>query len=278
MIVIVYTLAAGRGIGLTVKAFTLIELLVVISIISLLVALLVPALQLARSSTALVACQHQLSQWGLAFQIYADDNDNYYPHIDGEDRARSEADNFGWVDVLPPVIGYKAWRDHDLGNYPGQGTFYQCPAASLAAEDAYDYQPRKFGYFSYAMNSCLELDRNCWRPYDGRGWPMPSFLRTDLIVNPSQVFLLFDQLLDPALAYDATSTYESAGQHCGTYPKSFSARHAKPGSRLGGSILFCDYHVEWTESVWKPEWPADLEVPPRDDPNWFPYPPSEVSF
>ena len=45
-------------------------------------------------------------------------------------------------------------------------------------------------------------------------------------------------------------------------------------SALGGSILFCDYHVEWAESVWKDHWPADLEVPPRDDPDWFPYPPN----
>lgn len=122
------------------------------------------------------------------------------------------------------------------------------------------------------MNSCLELDRNCWRPYDNQGWPMPSFLKTDLIVKPSQVFLLFDQLLDPSLGYDATADYRSAGKYCGSYPKAFSARHVQRGSKLGGSILFCDYHVEWTDSVWKPDWPNDLEVPPRDDPNWFPYP------
>ena len=40
-----------------------------------------------------------------------------------------------------------------------------------------------------------------------------------------------------------------------------------------GSTLFCDYHVEWRESVWKRHWPEDLEVPPRSDQDWFPYPP-----
>ena len=266
-------LLADRSHWLCTRAFTLIELLVVVAIISLLVAILVPALEQARASANTVLCQHRLAQWGLAFQIYANNNDNYYPHTDGQDRDSSEADNFGWVDVLPPMIGYKPWRDHDPWEFPDQGTFYQCPSAQLAPDGAYSYKPRKFGYFSYAMNSCLELDRNCWRPHDNQGWPMPSFLKTDLIVKPSQVFLLFDQLLDPSLAYDATSTYRSAGEHCASYPKAFSARHAQPRSLLGGSILFCDYHVEWTESVWKSTWPADLEVPPRDDPNWYPYPP-----
>jgi len=266
-------LLADRGYWLLAKSFTLIELLVVVAVIALLVAILIPALQQARSAAELVLCQHRLCQWGLAFQIYANNNDNYYPHTDSMERGDFPEDKFGWVDVLPPMIGYKPWEEHDDWEYPGQGTFYQCPSAQLAADDAYGYNPRKFGYFSYAMNSCLELDRSCWPPYDGRGWPMPSFLKTDLIVTPSRVHLLFDQLLNPALAYDATSTYSSAGKHCGSYPKAFSARHARPRSLLGGSILFCDYHVEWTESVWKPEWPADLEVPPRDDPNWYPYPP-----
>ena len=266
-------LLADRPCWPLAKAFTLIELLVVIGVISLLITLLVPALEQARSSAKLVTCQERLRQWGLAFEIYAMQNYNFYPHIDGLDRDNGPADTFGWVDVLPPMIGYRPWRDHNLGAYPGEDTFFQCPAANLAPEEAYDYHPRKFGYFSYAMNSCLELDRNCWRPYDNRGWPMPSFLKTDLIVNPSRVFLLFDQLLDPTLGYDATKTYRSAGKHCGSYPKAFSAHHAQAGSKLGGSILFCDYHVEWKESVWKPEWPADIEVPPRDDPNWFPYPP-----
>ena len=268
-------LLSDRTFKPSAEAFTLIELLVVVSIISLLVAILIPALGQARASAELVICQHRLSQWGLAFKLYAMQNDDYYPHIDGLDRGNGLPDQFGWVDVLPPLINYLPWRDYQPWEFPGQGTFYQCPTAELAPEKDYSYKPRKFGYFSYAMNSCLELDSNCWPPYafDGRGWPMPSFLKTDKIVTPSRVILLFDQLLDPALAYDATATYKSAGEHCGSYPKAFSARHARAGSKLGGSILFCDHHVEWRPSVWKPEWTADLEVPPRADPDWFPYPP-----
>ena len=124
------------------------------------------------------------------------------------------------------------------------------------------------------MNSCLELDKNCWPPYgyEGSDWDMPSFLKITIIKNPSRVVLLFDQLLDPEKGYGGKIENPSAGEHCGSYPKAFSARHAKRGGLLGGSILYCDYHAQWKESVWKADWPDDLEVPPRDDLDWYPYP------
>jgi prepilin-type processing-associated H-X9-DG protein len=41
---------------------------------------------------------------------------------------------------------------------------------------------------------------------------------------------------------------------------------------LGGNILYCDGHAEWRKSVWKADWDPELEVPPRDDVDWYPYP------
>ncbi len=253
-------------------AFTLVELLIVVAIVALLAAVLAPSLARARAFTQRVLCQNQLRQWGHAFVVYAADNGDFYPHCDGLDRNHGPADRFGWVDVLPPVIDLPPWRDHPPWKKPGAGTFFQCCAAELAPDSDYGYYPRRNGFFSYAMNSCLELDENC-RPAPGdAGEPMPSFLNTQLIVGPHRVVLLFDQLLKPPLGYDGKLTCRDAGKYCGSYPKAFSARHRSGGGALGGSILFCDYHVEWSESVWKDHWPADLEVPPRDDPDWFPYP------
>ena len=57
-------------------AFTLIELLVVIAILTLLMALLFPALCRARKQARAVTCQSQLHQWALIFTVYAHDNDN----------------------------------------------------------------------------------------------------------------------------------------------------------------------------------------------------------
>ncbi|HCO95831.1 MAG TPA: hypothetical protein DIU00_18115 [Phycisphaerales bacterium] len=56
------------------KGFTLIELLVVISVIALLLAILLPTVQRVRRQAKAVACQSNLRQWGLAFSIYAGDN------------------------------------------------------------------------------------------------------------------------------------------------------------------------------------------------------------
>ena len=57
------------------KGFTLIELLVVVSIIALLVAILVPALQQARDAAESVVCQSNLHQVGIATQMFTEDND-----------------------------------------------------------------------------------------------------------------------------------------------------------------------------------------------------------
>jgi len=59
--------------------FTLIELLMVISIVVLLMALLLPALQRVRRQARTVACQSNLRQWGVVFSMYAGDNNGRLP-------------------------------------------------------------------------------------------------------------------------------------------------------------------------------------------------------
>ena len=63
------------------NAFTLIELLVVISIITLLMAILLPTLQKVRNQARAVVCRSNLHQSGILCSTYTDENDGQLPGL-----------------------------------------------------------------------------------------------------------------------------------------------------------------------------------------------------
>src|SRR3954466_1170257 len=96
-------------------AFTLVELLVVIAIVGVLVALLLPAVQMARESARRMRCQNNIKQIVLGFANY-ESTFTTLPHGTGAPCCSPRGDN--WAIMLFPFIELKPLYDSMDHNGP----------------------------------------------------------------------------------------------------------------------------------------------------------------
>ena len=89
------------------RAFTLVEILVVISIIGVLVALLLPAVQQAREGARRTQCRNSLHNLGIALQSYHDAHKVFPPGVidtDGADGVHTGDEFAAWATLILPMV------------------------------------------------------------------------------------------------------------------------------------------------------------------------------
>ncbi len=119
------------------RGFTLIELLVVISIIGVLIALLLPAVQRAREAARRISCTNNLKQIGIAFHSYHDAHNRLpigYTFTPGYIRG-----GFGWGAMILPEVEQEPlfdatnfslplWNESNTTTATTAVSFFLCPS------------------------------------------------------------------------------------------------------------------------------------------------------
>ena len=210
------------------RYFTLVEMLVVIAILSILSALLVPALRNASEFAQRISCFDHQKQQGAAFLIFAEENGGNLPQLRNHS-AYGGGEPY-WYSLIEPGLG---------GSYSGSGAYKgKRPSAFSCPSETNHYG----GFIDYGPNGLYITVGNGLTPYYGQSTP-PGFVSLSSVRSPSSVTLLVDAKRSTGdSGYWSVHTEDMRQKGIATtpYEKAWPPRHGE-----GMNWLFFDQHVEW---------------------------------
>ncbi len=232
------------------NAFTLIELLVVIAIISLLMAILVPALNRAKQQGQATVCKNNLRQIGIAAHLYCENWDWYIPRGTG-------TTNKTWFQLFMPYLSerpkgsdYRNVKIYRCPSYPDKnqtvcyvnnGWEFDGPSDDVG--HAIDRPTRIFGL--------RHLDKKIYLADNEDGpWREIITQEGDPGWHTCDVWSESHLPTNPTTSPPAASTSRRVAQ----------ARHNKGKQKPGCHYLFLDWHVGWigADESAKKMWRYDL--------------------
>ena len=217
------------------SAFTLTELLVVIAIIGILVALLLPALSLAKARAQRTRCASNLHQFGIGLGVILA-NDHAYPLYRN---VKHDGKEFGWKEFW-----FYPLEVEGLGvSNPTRKSFatgvWHCPTTFPANDISYGYNA--FGYMPagtpYTNNLGLVNGFGLMGHFrdSSNGWVTLAPIAESEVVDPSDMMAIGDTF-GGVISFDHWDNFATKNQE--------HQWHAYSRHQGCANVVFCDGHVE----------------------------------
>jgi prepilin-type processing-associated H-X9-DG protein/prepilin-type N-terminal cleavage/methylation domain-containing protein len=237
--------AAGSLVGRHRPAFTLVELLAVIVIITLLTAILLPALSRAKAKAEEVVCLNNLKQLQVCAKLYSMDYDGFLPpnrhvyDISTGGPSPVWSDDMTWCAGLAPFDTTTENIERGLlFPYNKSTDIYRCPSdkswvLTPEGESLHIRRTRSYN-MSQSINGSPYSDEMIIYP--------PSFTKVSDIDDPSPSKLLFFVGVHEDSILDSLFGITPRGWNFDKEPRWWdlpAGRHSQ-----GGNFSFADGHVE----------------------------------
>jgi len=182
--------------GSRAYAFTLVELLVTIAIIALLAALLLPALSSGKLKAQQADCTGNLRQWGTAYRMYADDNEDFLPRRGQGVQVLGTINRpEDWFNALPPYFALTSFQlmvSNNVKPAAHSQSVFVCPSAQ---------DPGAPYFLPYGMNMNL-----C-------PWNLPLATKFNDVAQPDCVVAMADAPGPYASTFPSAQPYSPVARH-----------------------------------------------------------------